>query len=71
MSVDLDRVVLPASGLDELFDALHGEGYPVLGPTVRDGVITIAPVTGPDDLPRGWGDEQDAGAEHRHGRPAE
>jgi sulfhydrogenase subunit beta (sulfur reductase) len=61
-SVDLDRVVLPASGLDELFDALHGEGYPVLGPTVRDGVITIAPVTGPDDLPRGGGDEQDAGS---------
>ena len=59
---DLDRVVLPAAGLGDLFDALHAEGYPVLGPTVRDGVITIGPVTSPDDLPRGWGDVQDAGA---------
>jgi len=58
---DLDQVVLPAAGLGDLFDALHAEGYPVLGPTVRDGVISIGPVTSPDDLPRGWGDEQDAG----------
>jgi ferredoxin len=57
----LDRVVLPAAGLDDLFDALHAEGYPVLGPTVRDGAIVIGPLTSSDDLPRGWGDEQDAG----------
>ena len=56
-----DRVVLPASGLDGLFDALHAEGFPVIGPTVRDGVITVAPLASSDDLPRGWGDEQDAG----------
>ncbi len=56
-----DRVVVPASGLDGLFDALHAEGWPVIGPTVRDGVITVAPLTSSDDLPRGWGDEQDAG----------
>jgi sulfhydrogenase subunit beta (sulfur reductase) len=58
---DLDRVVLPAARLDDLFDALHAEGYPVLGPTVRDEVIVIGPVTSSDDLPRGWGDVQDAG----------
>ena len=58
---ELDRVVLPAAGLDDLFDALHAEGYPVLGPTVRDGAIVIGPLTSSDDLPRGWGDEQDAG----------
>lgn len=57
-----DRRVLPASGLDPLFDALHAEGWPVLGPTVRDGVITIGPLARSDDLPRGWGDEQDAGS---------
>ncbi len=57
-----DRVVVPASGLDGLFDALHAEGWPVVGPTVRDGVITVAPITGADDLPRGWGDEQDSGS---------
>jgi len=58
----LGRVVLPASGLDGLFDALHAEGYPVLGPTVRDGAIVIGPVASSEDLPRGWGDEQDAGS---------
>jgi sulfhydrogenase subunit beta (sulfur reductase) len=59
---DIDRVVLPAIGLDDLFDALHAEGYPILGPTVRDGAIVIAPVASSDDLPRGRGDEQDAGS---------
>lgn len=61
-TVAADRVVVPAAGLDGLFDALHAEGWPVVGPTVRDGVITVAPITGADDLPRGWGDEQDAGS---------
>ena len=47
-----DRVVVPASGLDGLFDALHAEGWPVVGPTVRDGVIAVAPITSAEDLPR-------------------
>jgi sulfhydrogenase subunit beta (sulfur reductase) len=60
-TVALDRVVLAASGFEGLFDALHAAGYPVLGPTVRDGAIVVGPLASCDDLPRGWGDEQDAG----------
>ena len=51
--IDLD-------GLQGLIDALGARGYTVIGPTVRDGAIVQAPVRGVDDLPRGWGDEQDA-----------
>lgn len=51
--IDLD-------GLQGLIDALSARGYTIIGPTVRDGAIVNAPVHGVDDLPRGWGDEQDA-----------
>jgi len=47
-------------GLQGLIDALVARGYAVVGPTVRDGAIVHAPVRTIDDLPRGWGDEQDA-----------
>ena len=52
-------VVLDLAGLQALIDALRSRGYTVLGPTVRDGAITPGPVRVVDDLPRGWGDEQD------------
>jgi sulfhydrogenase subunit beta (sulfur reductase) len=55
-----DVRVLSPDGLQSLVDALRGRGYAVVGPTVRDGAITVAPLRGIDDLPRGWGDEQDA-----------
>ncbi|HET7900039.1 MAG TPA: 4Fe-4S dicluster domain-containing protein [Candidatus Nanopelagicales bacterium] len=61
-TIALDRTVLPAARLDLLFDALRAEGWPVLGPTLRDGVIGIGPLRSAADLPRGWGDEQDAGS---------
>ena len=53
--------VLDLAGLGALLDALHSRGYTVLGPTVRDGVITTGEVHTLEDLPRGVGDEQDAG----------
>ncbi len=56
-----DATVLDLDGLQALVDVLRDRGYTVLGPTVRDGAIVNAEVTGLDDLPRGWGDEQDAG----------
>ena len=37
------------------------EGYEVLGPTVRNGSIVIDSISKRDDLPIGWGDEQDGG----------
>ncbi|HEX5333046.1 MAG TPA: 4Fe-4S dicluster domain-containing protein [Cellulomonas sp.] len=47
-------------GLQQLIDVLGARGYSVVGPTVRDGAIVPGPVRTVDDLPRGWGDEQDA-----------
>ena len=56
-----DERILDLDGLQGLVDALHARGYTVVGPTVRDGAIVLAPVQTLDDLPRGWGDEQEAG----------
>jgi len=58
------EVVIDLVGLQTLMDTLRGQGFTVLGPTVRDGAIVPAPVTNVDELPRGWGDEQD-GAHYR------
>jgi sulfhydrogenase subunit beta (sulfur reductase) len=52
--------VLDVEGLQSLIGELRKRGYTVIGPTVRDGAIVQAQVTSVDDLPRGWGDEQDA-----------
>jgi sulfhydrogenase subunit beta (sulfur reductase) len=54
--------VLDLAGLQLLIDALAAAGYTVLGPTVRDGAVVPGPVAVLDDLPRGWGDEQDGGS---------
>ena len=55
-----DVRVLGMDGLQQLIDVLGARGYSVVGPTVRDGAIVPGPVRTVDDLPRGWGDEQDA-----------
>lgn len=52
--------VLDLDGLQGLIDVLVARGYTVVGPTVRDGAIVNAAVTRVEDLPRGWGDEQEA-----------
>jgi ferredoxin len=56
-----DRVI-DVSGLQALIDALTARGYAVIGPTVQSGAIVNAAITGVDELPRGWGDDQDAGS---------
>ena len=56
-----DIRVLDVAGLGSLVDTLRSQGYTVIAPTVRDGAIVNAPITSIDQLPRGWGDEQDAG----------
>lgn len=53
--------IVDRRGLQVLIDALGGRGYRVLGPTVRDGAITMAEITAVSDLPCGVGDDQDAG----------
>jgi ferredoxin len=57
--MDAQRVI-DLDGLEALVQALGARGYTVVGPTVRDGAIVNAPITSITDLPRGWGDEQDA-----------
>lgn len=44
-----------------LLDALAEGGYPVIGPTIREGAIVYDKVASVDELPIGWTDEQDAG----------
>lgn len=56
----VDTRVIDIAGLQALIDALVARGYTVMGPTVRGGAIANAPIRTVDDLPRGWGDEQDA-----------
>ncbi|MDH4353023.1 MAG: 4Fe-4S dicluster domain-containing protein [Actinomycetota bacterium] len=53
--------VLDVDGLQALLDLLRADGWTVLGPTIRDGVVTHGEITSVDDFPRGVGDEQDAG----------
>jgi ferredoxin len=53
--------VLDTAGLQALIDALGARGYTVIGPTVSGRAIVNAPIRTIDDLPRGWGDEQEAG----------
>ncbi|MFC3119753.1 4Fe-4S dicluster domain-containing protein [Jhaorihella thermophila] len=56
-----DRVIVAIAGLNALIGALDRDGYRVLGPTVRDGVIACGDISGVDELPAGWSDEQDGG----------
>ena len=53
--------VIAPDALQALVDALAGDGYEVLGPTVRDGAIVYDRITGLRDLPAGWTDRQEPG----------
>ncbi len=48
-------------GLDGIVQALRAEGRAVIGPVVRDGVITHDEIASADELPTGWTEEQDGG----------
>jgi sulfhydrogenase subunit beta (sulfur reductase) len=47
--------------LQVLIEILRGDGYTVIGPTVRDGAIVVDTIGSADDLPRGWRDDQAPG----------
>ncbi len=55
------RSILPAAAFEGLVEALKGRGYRVVAPTVRDQAIVYGDIDGADELPRGWGDVQEAG----------
>jgi sulfhydrogenase subunit beta (sulfur reductase) len=55
-------VTVERSDLDALLAAIAGQGYHVVGPTVRDGAIVYGDVSSSADLPVGWSDEQDGGS---------
>lgn len=59
---DLKPVRLERDNLRHLLETLKSKGYTLAGPTVRDGSIIYDEIDGMEDLPEGWGDEQDAGS---------
>ena len=55
------QFVLQRLEFPSLLAALQARGYRLVGPTVRDGAIVYDELSGVDDLPIGWTDEQDGG----------
>jgi ferredoxin len=55
-----DARVLAPEGLSALVERLAGEGYRVVGPTVRDGAVVLDEIGSADELPHGWTAEQEA-----------
>lgn len=67
MSADEDlepgsKLVLSRDALARLFALLREDGRTLVGPVLRDGAIVHAEIGGIEDLPVGWGDEQDGGS---------
>ncbi|GIF13922.1 4Fe-4S dicluster domain-containing protein [Actinoplanes teichomyceticus] len=54
-------VIIGVAALADLCDMLHGLGYTIVGPTVRDGAIVLAELSGAAELPYGWGVDTEAG----------
>jgi sulfhydrogenase subunit beta (sulfur reductase) len=55
------QVFLEKAGLASLVSELSGQGYRVLAPTLRDGVILLRPVRSVADMARAVKDRQDGG----------
>lgn len=68
MSNGSDAVVITPEGLAQLIRRLGGEGYTVVGPTLRNQAIVYDEIDGVDDLPAGWTDEQAGGHYRLHRR---
>ncbi len=54
-------VTLEPEAIEDLIRALTADGYSVVGPVVRDGVIALGPVASTADLPSGVTDTQGPG----------
>jgi len=55
------QLVVEADQLQKLIEALGARDFEVIGPTVRDGAITLGQLQSAKDLPAGWTDEQQPG----------
>ena len=53
--------LLTLEGLEALLAALVDDGFRLIGPTLGEGAIVYDEISGLDDLPRGWTDEQAPG----------
>ena len=53
--------MISADGLAVLFESLQGDGYTLVGPTLRDQAIVYDEIRSIDDLPRGLTDVQEGG----------
>lgn len=62
------QVVISKPALQQLFDALRGAGYSLIGPTVREDAIVYDEIAHLSDLPVGWADEQAPGTYRLHRR---
>jgi sulfhydrogenase subunit beta (sulfur reductase) len=56
-----NQFVVAANQLEMLIGAIRKRGFDLIGPTVRDGAITLGPLQSAKDLPAGWTDEQQPG----------
>ncbi|MCC9306090.1 4Fe-4S dicluster domain-containing protein [Kitasatospora sp. RB6PN24] len=61
MTDDDGAAVIDKDGMDALVAVLAARGRTVIGPTVRDGAIVLAEISGGAELPYGWGVELEAG----------
>ncbi len=55
------RTTVTREQLAALLDALRGDGYQLVGPTLRSGTIVLDDIVGLGDLPAGWTDDQSPG----------
>lgn len=51
---------IPATRLNDVIALLSKQGYTVIGPTYRERSIRYEEITSVEQLPRGWGDTQEA-----------
>jgi ferredoxin len=56
-----DRYVIDVEGLRALLEGLRSRGRRLIGPTLGQAAIVHEEIESLDDLPRGFGEEQDAG----------
>jgi sulfhydrogenase subunit beta (sulfur reductase) len=53
--------VIQRDAIDEIFNLLRGQGYNIVGPTLKDSAIVYDEIKQMSDLPVGYTDEQEAG----------
>lgn len=63
------HVIIPKPALQQVFDALKGAGYTLVGPTVDESAIVYGGISSVSDLPIGWTDTQEPGSYRLRRRP--